>query len=70
MTVRIRLLPNCCYEIVYVSGAHLKVRFGESVLGDWMGVEGTDLDTGKKVRPFVGKGPHKSIRTISCPERH
>ena len=67
MTVRIRLMPNSCYEIVYASGVHLKIRFGESVLGEWMGVEGTDLDTGNKVRPFVGKGPTKRIRAISGP---
>jgi hypothetical protein len=70
MTVRIRLMPYGCYEIVYVSGVHLNIRFGESVLGDWMGVEGTDMDTGNKVRPFVGKGPHKSIKAIRCHESH
>ena len=67
MTVRIRLVPNSCYEIVYESGVRLKIRLEELTVGDWRNVEGTDLDTGKKVRPFVGRGPHKSIKSIPCP---
>jgi hypothetical protein len=64
MSVRIRLIPNSCYEIVYASGVRLKIRLGAFTVGDWMNVEGTDLDTGNKVRPFVRKGPHKSIKSI------
>ena len=61
------LEPNRCYQVTYSDGTTCRIRFGDSVHGAWMNVEGTDLDTGDVVRPFAYHYAHTEILEIPCP---